>query len=594
MNICQWKNLSIFGSKTLSRHKQGKEEDNSLKEIWGSSILKGEGTPMNVNVDKQNLIPFPQAELRPGKRDGADNNYFAVKESFGEILEREFQIHSETPKSHSEWKPLSAESNSYDVSSDRVSPRETETKTNPSLDANQSSYETPSHTKVKEDGSDESAEEEDLDRDALEYSIGILSNHNLFEKSFLPANEGNESLLKEKSIASALQKSAEKNPLYANKESKSFLEETKKLAESLLKMGQTDPKLLSQNSKASLSETIGSNLVVFPNAPKKMQTEGKEKEVKPSSITISKNVENMPNGMALANSLLQKEKGVRGLENETQSEPTMRKLEQKSKFSKNHKTESNFVDSSTEKENAVITSDKMIRSLGFKDKEFQKQNENKNQVQNEKLKSDSSFVNQIVNVSSSKMGDENGKSSDDKGSSKQGFNFQLVENKLHSKTESVRQTERTEKPKEANIKQNLDELIKQAKFDIIQNGKSSAEIIMNPKEYGRLTLKVTVDGEKVEGRILVESEELQKSLQNEIQSIRDNLKESGLDLQALIIDLWDDGSQLAERQNQNELYQTLMETAKNRTKLQSEVKDEGLDLDGIREREDSKVLEFFA
>ncbi|EOQ97219.1 hypothetical protein LEP1GSC195_2113 [Leptospira wolbachii serovar Codice str. CDC] len=28
-----------------SRHKPEKEEDNSLKEIWGSSILKGEGTP---------------------------------------------------------------------------------------------------------------------------------------------------------------------------------------------------------------------------------------------------------------------------------------------------------------------------------------------------------------------------------------------------------------------------------------------------------------------------------------------------------------------------------------------------------------------
>ncbi|TGL72210.1 flagellar hook-length control protein FliK [Leptospira jelokensis] len=551
---------------------------------------------MNVNVDKQNLIPFPQAELRPGRRDGADNNYFAVKESFGEILEREFQIHSETPKSHSEWKPLSSESNSYDVSSDKGIPREVETKTNSVLDANQSNSESTSKTKSKDDANDDSTEEDDLDRDALEYSIGILSNHNLFEKSFLPANEGNESLLKEKSIALSLQKSAEKNPSYANKESKSFLEETKKLAESFLKMGQTDPKLLLQNTKTSPSESLPSNLVMFPNSAKKIQTQDKEKDNKPSQIPFVGKSELTMSGMALAHSMLQKDKGVRGLENETQSEPTLRKLEQKSKPSKNNKLESNHNETSSEKDNAngIITSDKMIRSLGLKDKEFQKQNENKNQVQNEKQKSDSNFVNQIVNVSSSKMGEENGRPTDDKGSSKQGFNFHSVENKLHSKTESVRPTERTEKPKDTNLKQNLDELIKQAKFDIIQNGKSSAEIIMNPKEYGRLTLKVTVDGEKVEGRILVESEELQKSLQNEIQSIRDNLKESGLDLQALIIDLWDDGSQLADRQNQNELYQTLMETAKNRGKLRSEGKDEGLDLNGIKESEDSKVLEFFA
>lgn len=550
---------------------------------------------MNVNVDKQNLIPFPQAELRTGKRDGADNNYFAVKESFGEILEREFQIHSEKPTTHSEWKPLSADQNSYEVSKETTSNRDLESKPSSVSDVSQKSSESTSTQKSSEEGEEETAEEDDLDRDALEYSIGILSNQSLFGKHLLPANEANESLQKEKTMALSLQKSAEKHSMYASKESKSFLEETKQLAESLLKMNFTDFKESLFNTKRTLSETNSSNLVMFPNAQKKLTKEMDGKDPKSITNSLSQKNENTPSAMTVVNSFLQKDKGFRGLENDNQTELTTRKTDSKGKSSKNGKQDLSSTDSFLEKEttNVSITSDKMIRSLGFKEKEFQKQNENKNQFQNEKLKADTTFTNPVQTISSSQMGEENGKSTDDKGS-RQGSNLHSVENKLHSKADGVKTLERSEKPKETNLKQNLDELIKQAKFDIVQNGKSSAEIIMNPKEYGRLTLKVTVDGEKVEGRILVESEELQKSLQNEIQTIKENLKESGLDLQALIIDLWDDGSQFADRQNQNELYQTLIETAKNRGKMDLLETEEGIDLEKMAPLEDSQVLEFFA
>lgn len=548
---------------------------------------------MNVNVDKQNLIPFPQAELRTGKRDGADNNYFAVKESFGEILEREFQIHSEKPTTHSEWKPLSADQNSYEVSKETTSNRDLESKPSSVSDVSQKTSESTSTQKSSEEGEEETTEEDDLDRDALEYSIGILSNQSLFGKHLLPANEANESLQKEKTMALSLQKSAEKHSMYASKESKSFLEETKQLAESFLKMNFADSKENLLNTKRNLADANSSNLVMFPNGQNKLAKEMEGKDSKSNSL-IQKN-ENTTSGMTVLNSFLQKDKGFRGLENDNQTEQTTRKTDSKGKSSKNGKQDLSSTDSFLEKEttNVSITSDKMIRSLGFKEKEFQKQNENKNQFQNEKLKADPTFTNPVQTISSSQMGEENGKSTDDKGS-RQGSNLHSVENKLHLKADGVKTLERTEKPKETNLKQNLDELIKQAKFDIVQNGKSSAEIIMNPKEYGRLTLKVTVDGEKVEGRILVDSEELQKSLQNEIQTIKENLKESGLDLQALVIDLWEDGSQFADRQNQNELYQTLIETAKNRGKMNLLETEEGIDLEKMAPLEDSKVLEFFA
>ncbi|MCW7504592.1 flagellar hook-length control protein FliK [Leptospira paudalimensis] len=550
---------------------------------------------MNVNVDKQNLIPFPQVELRPGKRDGADNNYFAVKESFGEILEREFQIHSEKPNSPSEWKPLQADKNQSDAASDVVSKMESNQQSNSNVIPSNSVNENNTSQKTNEDSKEEISEEEDLDRDALEYSIGILSNQHLFDQKFLPANEGNESLQKEKAVALSMQKSAEKNASYATKEAKTFLDETKKLAESLLQKDFVSSKQIFSHHKQDQLDSIPTNLVMFPGSQKKIQTDKVVNEPKHNPNVISQKKESEQVGLNLVTSFLPREKGSRGLENESPSETSLRKLDPKGKSPKQNKSETVLSESNIEKENSnlSITSDKMVRSLGFKEKEFQKLNENKNQVQNEKIKTDSSFVNQVQTIFSSKMGEENGKSSEDK-SNKQGFNLHSVENKLHSKTEDVKNLERNQKPKETNLKQNLDELIKQAKFDIVQNGKSSAEIIMNPKEYGRLTLKVTVDGEKVEGRILVESEELQKSLQNEIQSIKENLKESGLDLQALIIDLWDDGNQFAERQNQNELYQTLMETAKNRGNIEKLEKENGVGLDDISLPPDSKVLEFFA
>ncbi|MGJ4732994.1 flagellar hook-length control protein FliK [Leptospira levettii] len=550
---------------------------------------------MNVNVDKQNLIPFPQVELRHGKRDGADNNYFAVKESFGEILEREFQIHSEKPNSPSEWKPLQAEKNPSESSSEVISKMESNQQSNSNVIPSNVFNDNNVSQKTNEESKEEISEEEDLDRDALEYSIGILSNQHLFDQKFLPANEGNESSQKEKTVALSMQKSAEKNTSYVTKEAKTFLDETKKLAESLLQKDLFSSKQILLNHKQDQLDSIPSNLVMFPGSQKKIQTDKVVNESKQNTNLSSQKKETEQVVLNQVTSFLPKEKGNRGLENESQSEFSLRKLDPKGKGSKHNKSETVLSETNQEKDNSnlSITSDKMVRSLGFKEKEFQKLNENKYQVQNEKIKTDSSFVNQVQTIFSSKMGEENGKSSEDKGN-KQGFNLHSVENKLHSKTEDVKTLERNQKPKETNLKQNLDELIKQAKFDIVQNGKSSAEIIMNPKEYGRLTLKVTVDGEKVEGRILVESEELQKSLQNEIQTIKENLKESGLDLQALIIDLWDDGNQFAERQNQNELYQTLMETAKNRGNIQKLEKENGVGLDDISLPPDSKVLEFFA
>ncbi|TGL33598.1 flagellar hook-length control protein FliK [Leptospira perdikensis] len=546
---------------------------------------------MNVKAPNQNLIQFPQVEGKSSKPNGADNHsMMAVRESFGEILEREFQVHSEKPKSPSEYKTPGQEKESS-LSQTEIQKSEDTTKQTLNGSAEIKKDESITKDQRSEEETEETSEEEDLDKDALEYSLGIVSSHVDWDRSMVPANQLNEMTVKEKTVLLSLQKSAEKTTAYSPKEGNAFIDEAKKLAKSFFL---SEPIQTNESSatKSQMPMTKDSNLVPFPRAERK-KLEDKKANQKPFSFGAK--IEQNHSGSPVSDLVFAKGKEVKVEGRDLLGEHSVRKTDGKSKSSKLGKggSETTEVSSDQEKSNQTQNTDKMIRSLGVKDKEFQKQ-DSKIPSASEKQKSvEANLVPNIQTATSSKSGEEGGRSSDERGT-KQGFTLTSLESKTMQKAEEIRSAEKQTKPKETNLKQNIDELIKQARFDIVQNGKSSAEIVMNPKEYGRLTLKVTVDGEKVEGRILVESEELQKSLQNEIQTIKENLKESGLDLQALIIDLWDDGSGLTDRKEQNELYQTMMESAKFRNEEKSLGLEKSSDLLGSPQFEDTKAYEFFA
>lgn len=547
---------------------------------------------MNVKVENQNLIQFPQVDWKSSRRSGEENHAMAVRESFGEILEREFQVHSEKPKNPSEYKTPGQE-NGKTNSQTEIPKSEEAAKQELSVVAETKKEETISEDSVVEEETEEIIEEEDLDRDALEYSLGIVTSTVDLDRSMIPANQMNEMSMKEKTVLLSLQKSAEKTPAYSPKEGNAFIDETKKLAESFFLSEQT--KKTSTESgvvKTQTPMTKDSNLVPFPKSEKK-SLEDKKTNGKP--VSLGTKMEVIHSGSLISDLVFAKGKEIKVEGKDFQNEHSVRKTEGKPKSIKQTKNGSENTENSSdqEKSNQTQNADKMIRSLGVKDKEFQKQDSKIPQAGEKQKSTEVNIVPNIQTATSSKSGEEGGRSSDER-SSKQGFQFSSLENRMTSKAEEIRSLEKTQKPKENNLKQNIDELIKQARFDIVQNGKSSAEIVMNPKEYGRLTLKVTVDGDKVEGRILVESEELQKSLQNEIQTIKENLKESGLDLQALIIDLWDDGSGLTDRKEQNELYQTMVEAARFRNSENSLGLEEGADLPVPPTFEETKALEFFA
>lgn len=545
---------------------------------------------MNVKAPNQNVIPFPQVEGKASRPAGFENHQTAVRESFGEILEREFQVFSEKKTTGSESKTIGREK---EETSDPVEIHKPEDATKQELNSISESQKdkTISKETTSQEESEESTEEEELDRDALEYSLGLVATHADWDRTLVSANKLNEMAVKEKTVLLSLQKSAEKTIAYSPKEGTAFVDEAKKLA---LDFFQAE-KLSKQNEPTSLkSKSLfekDSNLVLFPKAEKK-SLENQKRNEKPDSLGLKK--ESIHSGSVVSDLVFAKGKEVKVEGTVLPTEHSVRKTDGKLKSNKQSKNGDTVdVSSEQEKSNQSLNSDKMIRSLGIKDKEFQKQ-DSKTHTSSEKQKqTEVSFISNIQNSSSAKSGEEGGRSSEERGT-KQGFQFSSLETKSMQKAEEIRSAEKTSKPKETVLKQNIDELIKQARFDIVQNGKSSAEIVMNPKEYGRLTLKVTVDGEKVEGRILVESEELQKSLQNEIQTIKENLKESGLDLQALIIDLWDDGSGLTDRKEQNELYQTMVEAARFRNAENSLGLEETSDLLTPPAFAETKALEFFA
>jgi len=240
---------------------------------------------------------------------------------------------------------------------------------------------------------------------------------------------------------------------------------------------------------------------------------------------------------------------------------------------------------------SIVTNEKMIRSLGVKDREFAKLDQ-KQSPSNEKPKSKDEAI--LVNSISLTQGQQKEESSAGSGnknqsSNRDGFSF-AGESKISNRnTENVK-LEKSNLPSKQDLQKNLDDLVKQARFDIVQNGKSTAEIIMNPKEYGRLSLRVTVDGEKVEGRLIVDSEEMKALLTSEIAKLTENLKESGLTLESLLVDVWDNtGSTLADKKFNQHSFAEEIETnsisreiseddSESNPEPRSEVKSRGLEV----------------
>ncbi|EIE00552.1 flagellar hook-length control protein FliK [Leptospira licerasiae] len=86
------------------------------------------------------------------------------------------------------------------------------------------------------------------------------------------------------------------------------------------------------------------------------------------------------------------------------------------------------------------------------------------------------------------------------------------------------------------MKENFQRLVQSAKLNIVENGRSEATLRLNPRELGRVSLRITVEDDKVQGKILVESDQVRKLFAGDLEQLRKDFKEQGLDLQSLIVE----------------------------------------------------------
>ncbi|AXR60731.1 flagellar hook-length control protein FliK [Leptospira mayottensis] len=87
------------------------------------------------------------------------------------------------------------------------------------------------------------------------------------------------------------------------------------------------------------------------------------------------------------------------------------------------------------------------------------------------------------------------------------------------------------------IQQNFQNLIRSARVQILENGRTEASIRMNPKDLGQMSLSISTDKDVVRGKLLVESDSVKQQLVAELASLKQDLKSNGLELESLVIEV---------------------------------------------------------
>lgn len=96
--------------------------------------------------------------------------------------------------------------------------------------------------------------------------------------------------------------------------------------------------------------------------------------------------------------------------------------------------------------------------------------------------------------------------------------------------------------KQDSLSQNFKEIVKAAKFHIVENGRNTAEISLQPKDLGKVTLFVSEENNRLEGKITVENESTRQMILGDLANLKADLKAGGLDLFEIQVDLRSDST----------------------------------------------------
>ena len=93
------------------------------------------------------------------------------------------------------------------------------------------------------------------------------------------------------------------------------------------------------------------------------------------------------------------------------------------------------------------------------------------------------------------------------------------------------------KPEKEIYQKSLNELVQKARMNIVEGGKNSAQISLQPGDLGKMTLNIEVVRDRVEGKIFVDSESIKTILLNDLLSLKEDFKSSGLSLDSLSVEV---------------------------------------------------------
>lgn len=87
------------------------------------------------------------------------------------------------------------------------------------------------------------------------------------------------------------------------------------------------------------------------------------------------------------------------------------------------------------------------------------------------------------------------------------------------------------------VKKNTLEFVKNVKFQILENGKNFAYLELEPKELGKVLLQISMENDKIHGKLFFETESAKLIFQSEVQNLKNELRIAGLELESLLLDL---------------------------------------------------------
>jgi flagellar hook-length control protein FliK len=125
---------------------------------------------------------------------------------------------------------------------------------------------------------------------------------------------------------------------------------------------------------------------------------------------------------------------------------------------------------------------------------------------------------------------------DRKGDTKQGDrDSQGGQNSAFARSEIRASAQPPVESQRAEIRSQFAELVEKAHVNITPEGNSFASIRLNPESLGRLTMNLRVVNNSVEANLVVESDQVRKMILNEIESLRNELKGHGIQVESFSV-----------------------------------------------------------